>query len=365
MRAYKTLRKTSCGIQRMKRLLIFSTLVAALSSVMLSAEGQNESASLLQAIQGKVAAKPLFRDPVYDGAADPAVVWNRREHKWFMFYTNRRANARGLAGVSWVHGTRIGIAESSDGGATWKYRGTAQIDYGPQDYTQWAPDVVYQDHLYHMFLTIVPGVFTDWQHPRSIVHLTSKDLMKWKFESELKLASDKVIDPSVMQLPDGSWRLWYDNERDHKYIYYADSPDLYSWQDRGKAVGERGEGPKVFRWKNRYWMVIDVWRGLAIYSSADALKWTRQPKNILDEPGRGADDQVKGGHADVVVSGDRAFLFYFTHPGRQNPESKEDGYEQRRSSIQVVELQLKDGEIRCDRNQPTYIKLLPPGDGKD
>jgi len=34
-----------------------------------------------------------------------------------MFYTNRRSNAPGLDGVKWVHGTRIGIAESSDGGA--------------------------------------------------------------------------------------------------------------------------------------------------------------------------------------------------------------------------------------------------------
>jgi sucrose-6-phosphate hydrolase SacC (GH32 family) len=310
--------------------------------------------------ESKVAAKPLFRDPVYDGAADPVVIWNRRERRWFMLYTNRRANMPGLGGVAWVHATRIGIAESTDGGATWKYRGTAEIGYGPQDYTHWAPDVVYDGRLYHMFLTVVPGTFTDWQAPREIVHLTSADLLKWKYESRLKLASDRVIDASVIQLPDGSWRMWYNNERDKKSIYYADSPDLYSWQDRGKAVGERGEGPKVFRWKARYWMVIDVWRGLVFYSSDDALKWTRQPTRILEQPGKGADDQVKGGHADVLVSGERAFLFYFTHPGRRDPESKEDGYEQRRSSIQVVELDLKDGEVTCDRDAPTRILLKAP-----
>ena len=65
---------------------------------------------------GADAAKPLFRDPVHDGAADPVVVWNPHEKKWFMFYTNRRANvpADQTPGVTWVHGTRIGIAESSD-----------------------------------------------------------------------------------------------------------------------------------------------------------------------------------------------------------------------------------------------------------
>ena len=42
---------------------------------------------------GAIADKPLFRDPVFDGAADPVVVWNPKIKKWWMFYTNRRANA--------------------------------------------------------------------------------------------------------------------------------------------------------------------------------------------------------------------------------------------------------------------------------
>ena len=79
--------------------------------------------------------------------------------------------------------------------------------------------------------------------------------------------------------------------------------------------------------------------------------------NLLEQPGTGTDDQVKGGHADVVVSGDRAFLFYFTHPGRRGADEKKDGYEQRRSSIQVVELEYKDEALSCDREKPTYVKL--------
>lgn len=79
---------------------------------------------------GKIASKPLFRDPVYDGAANPVVIWNHKENKWFMFYTNRRANVEGLDGVTWVHGTRIGIAESSNGGVTWQYRDTCDIQCG-------------------------------------------------------------------------------------------------------------------------------------------------------------------------------------------------------------------------------------------
>ena len=106
---------------------------------------------------GKIASKPLFRDPVYDGAADPVVIWNQKEKIWFMFYTNRRANVAGLDGVTWVHGTRIGIAESSDGGATWQYRDTCDIP-SPFTETHWAPEVIEDHGTYHMYLSYVPGM---------------------------------------------------------------------------------------------------------------------------------------------------------------------------------------------------------------
>jgi hypothetical protein len=314
-----------------------------------------------------VAAKPLFRDPIYDGAADPVVIWNPLRQRWWMFYTNRRASAAGLSGVAWVHGTRIGIAESGDGGATWSYAGTAEIKLPPEigsaEPTHWAPEVITApDGTHHMFLTVVPGVFDNWQHPRSIVHLTSADLQRWQNARPLALSSDRVIDACLLRLDDGTWRLWYNNERDRKSIYFADSRDLTAWEDKGKAVGDQaGEGPKVFRWKGAYWMVTDVWSGLAVYRSDDALHWTRQTGgNLLEQPGRGVDDGVKGGHADVVVNNDRAYLFYFTHPGRSGAQATADGYEQRRSSLQVVELFEKDGRLGCDRDQPTAIDLVPP-----
>jgi hypothetical protein len=95
-----------------------------------------------------------------------------------------------------------------------------------------------------------------------------------------------------------------------------------------------------------------------VYYSDDLFNWKRQEKNLLEEPGTGPDDQVKGGHPDVVVSGGRTYLFYFTHPSRRQggPASP---YEQARSSIQVVELKYNEGEIICDRNKPTMINLLP------
>lgn len=67
---------------------------------------------------------PLFRDPIYDGAADPVIIWNRQEESWWIFYTNRRA-AGVNHGVSYMHGSDIGIASSADCGRTWTYRGIA------------------------------------------------------------------------------------------------------------------------------------------------------------------------------------------------------------------------------------------------
>jgi hypothetical protein len=155
--------------------------------------------------------------------------------------------------------------------------------------------------------------------------------------------------------------MFYNNERDGKSIYFADSPDLNEWADRGRAkgVGNRCEGPKVFRWRDKYWLIVDQWRGLGVFRSDDGEHWEAQKENLLETPGQGNEDQVQGQHADVVV-GDRAYLFYFTHPGRRGASAAASGTEQRRSSIQVVELQLKNGWLACDRDRPTAIDLVPP-----
>jgi len=310
--------------------------------------------------ENHVAPKPLFDDSIYHGAADPVIVWNKKKKEWWMFYTNRRATLNDSTGVKWVHGTPIGIASSKDG-AHWKYVDTANINYRPdKGYTFWAPDITEYNGIYHMYLTYVPGIFNDWNHPRNIIHLTSKDLLNWKYESTLKLANDKVIDASILHLPDGTWRLWYNNERDGKSIYYADSKDLYDWQDKGKAVAARGEGPKIFKWQDTYWMIIDAWKGFEVYHSDDLLNWKKQSSRLLEEGGTGKDDGVMGNHCDVVVNNDKAYIFYFTHPGRTkiNP-ARPNSFEAKRSVIQVVELKYNSGELSCDRNQPTFINLKP------
>jgi len=308
----------------------------------------------------KAVAKPLYDDPVYHGAADPVIIYNKQKKKWWMFYTNRRASLKDSTGVAWVHGTRIGIAESKDG-KEWKYVDTANINYRPDSgYTFWAPDIIQDAGVYHMYLTYVPGVFENWNHPRNIIHLTSKDLLNWKYETTLKLVNEKVIDASVFKLPGGGWRLWYNNEKDGKSIWYADSKDLYHWEDKGKAIAARGEGPKTFRWQGKFFMIVDAWKGMEVYSSDDLLTWTKQPARILEEPGKGADDQAIGGHCDVVVNDDKAYVFYFTHPGRRKDKpAARNSFDDKRSVIQLAALHYVNGEITCNRDEPVTITLKP------
>jgi len=314
---------------------------------------------------GKIAPKPLYRDPVFDGAADPSIIYDRAEQKWLMFYTNRRANVPDLTAVTWVHGTPIGIAESPDG-VSWTHRGTVDFpkdipDTAGDTPTFWAPALVYDQGVYHLFVVVVPGVFNDWQHPRNIVHVTSPDLKKWHYEGTLPLATDKVIDPCVLRLRDGTWRMWYNNERTGKTTFYADSPDLTHWTDKGSAhlPNDRGEAPLAFVWRGHTWLLIDLLgnKGLGAYRSDDALTWQRQPASLLDQPGTGKDDQNGGHHPEVLVSDNRAFLFYFVHPGVAADASAPDP---KRSSIQVVELKYVDGWLTCNRDAPTYLELAPP-----
>ncbi len=316
--------------------------------------------SIASSAQKKFAPKPLFDDPVYHGAADPVIIYNKQKKKWWMLYTNRRASINDTT-VQWVHGTRIGIAESKDG-RIWKYKDTANINYRPDSgYTHWAPDVIEHNGTYHMYLTYVPGTFKDWNHARVIIHLISKDLQNWNYQSTLKLVNEKVIDASVYKINDSLWRMWYNNEKDGKSIYYADSKDLYNWTDQGKAIAARGEGPKVFLWQQKYFMIIDAWKGMEVFSSDDLINWKKQSARILETPGKGLDDQAIGGHCDVIINNNRAFIFYFTHPGRQkNNPAQKGSFDDKRSVIQLAELKYLNGEIICDRDEPVNIKLKKP-----
>ncbi|MFC3439917.1 glycoside hydrolase family 43 [Sphingobium rhizovicinum] len=311
-----------------------------------------------------VAPKPLFRDPVHDGAADASTVHDPKSGEWVMFYTNRRADLPMEDGkdVRWVHGTAIGVARSKDG-ARWRYDGTATIPKSCTGDTLWAPEVQWLKGQWHMWLTVVPGVYRDWNAPRFIVHLTSPDLTNWTCGERLDLGSDRVIDASVLALPPkgkkpGGYRLFFNDERQNKAIVTADSSDLIHWTVGKRLTQTPGEGPKAFHWKGRTWLISDAWKGLLVMRSDDGVQWTTQPGHILATPGAQATDRAKGQHPDIIVAGDRAYILYFVHQEGE-VEAKADPQYHRRTVLQIAELKEKDGIISVDRDAPVAVRLKP------
>lgn len=63
----------------------------------------------------------------------------------------------------------------------------------------------------------------------------------------------------------------------------------------------------------------------------------------------------------MLVQGEQAYLFYFTHPEVEGmaPADFVWTYATRRTSLQVARLELVDGRPVCDRDQPFDLRLLP------
>lgn len=312
----------------------------------------------------RVPKAPLFRDPVHDGAADPVVVYNKQEKAWYMFYTNRRANVS-TQGTNWCYATKIGVAVSTDNGKNWEYAGALDLEFERGENTFWAPHVIYDKGKYHLFVTYVKGVHESWSGIGKIAHYTSKNLWDWKFRGLIPLAdNDPLLDATVYKKPNGKWGMWYKNAR-IGYTVEAVSNDLYHWDAvSGVTINDvPHEAPFVFYYKDCYWMLIDQWNGFGVYCSKDTDHWEKQGI-LLGDRGVRKDDNVRASHPGVVVTGDKAYVFYFTHPGWEkeggwgNEADKLDEagvlpHIYRRSSILVAELKVdENGRMTCDRNSP-------------
>ncbi len=295
----------------------------------------------------KSVPSPLYRDPIYDGAADPMIIKNEQTNEYFMFYTQRRAN-QFVTGVSFAHGTAIGVAVSENG-ADWHYLGALDLNFEFGHNTYWAPEIIYNpdEKLYHMFVTYIRGTYSTWDGKATLEHYTSENLIDWKHLGGLSFGSSRIIDPCIFRLPSGVWRMWYKDENQDSSTCYADSPDLYTWEYVGRTTYDAPqEGPNVFEFEGYYWMISDVWKGLGVYRSDDLTNFTRQEENILREPGNREDDNDRGAHADIIVIKDRAFIVYFTHPDRGVNF---------RSSIHLAELKVENGILTCDRNEEISV----------
>lgn len=303
---------------------------------------------------------PLFRDPIYDAPTDPVIVWNNREKLWWMLYTQRRSGYHSI-GVAHIHGTAIGVASSKDG-SKWLYRGTLpHLDFEPGHNTFWAPEIIFAEGKYHMYVSYIRGIPTDWNYPRHIVHYTADDMWDWHFENVLKLSSDKVIDACVYKTSSSTYKMWYKDEKHDSHTFSAVSSDLYNWTVCGEEISFNShEGPNVFEFKGKKWMITDEWNGLGVYTTENFSDWTRTGV-ILRDGGSRNGDGVMANHADVVVCNENAYIFYFTHPFFKNKDRHSDGFvigsEESRTCIQVAKLGYDGKTLTCDRDEPFELIL--------
>lgn len=310
----------------------------------------------------RTAPAPLFRDPIFDGAADPTVVYNRKEKKWYMFYTNRRANVS-CEGTSWVYGTHIGVASTGDHGKTWNYSGRLDLEFETGHNTFWAPNVIYDNGKYHLFVTYIQGIHNTWSGRGRIAHYVSTNLWNWKFKGLLNLSEHALLDPTVFKKPNNTWGIWYkDGVLGATVTAVGKNLDHFK-PVPGTVINDCGhEAPLVFKYRDYYWLMTDQWNGLGVYRSDDTEKWEKKGV-ILGKPGTRKEDGVRASHPEVVVVGEKAYVFYFTHPGWK----KEGGWGDttnkmdaagvlphlfKYSVIQVAELKFENGTLTCDRDAP-------------
>ena len=309
---------------------------------------------------------PLYEDPIWGGASDPVVLWNPLEKKWWMMYTQRRAYGYNI-GYSCIHGTDIGIA-SSPNARDWTYRGTAQgLIIGHGRNTFWAPEVVYEPErqIWHMYVSYIEGVPTDWTGSACIAHFTSVDLWEWHFDRILDLGSDRVIDACIYKIHAGMYKMWFKDEKCDSHTVSAVSEDLVHWKRLGEEITDcPHEGPNVFTLGGWAWMITDVWNGLGVYRSEDFTHWTRQEGNLLKEPGKRNQDGEIGNHADVYVSGGAGYLFYFVNPGFPADERSEPkhllGWKENHTVIQAALLRMENGRLICNRDLDFDITRITP-----
>ena len=80
---------------------------------------------------------------------------------------------------------------------------------------------------------------------------------------------------------------------------------------------------------------------------------------MLQTPGTREGDGTIANHADVLVTGGRAYIYYFTHPAFSMEHRRAKGYVMTagdsRTVVQAAELYVDGGRLRCDRDAPCFF----------
>jgi predicted GH43/DUF377 family glycosyl hydrolase len=210
---------------------------------------------------------------------------------------------------------------------------TSLLDGFPND-----PAVIKDGNTYVMYYAAVKGDFSDTNFVR-IFRATSNDGIDWVRDSIPRLSpgsegswdSAKVERPSMIKLPDGTYRLYYagNNVPDVEsgfQIGLATSPDGIAWStNTGNPVltpGEPGSfdelsigGARVLLKDGEYWMWYAGMSGaekmsIGLAKSQDGIVWEKKGKVLaLDVEGEES-NEVGVADAHVTWNGTEFEMFY-------------------------------------------------------
>lgn len=133
-----------------------------------------------------------------------------------------------------------------------------------------------------------------------------------------------VYAPDVMVV-DGLYRMWFGGQgRDgHDRIHLAESDDGIAWRQRGVVLKDESANhvndPSVVRVGDQYFMYytragVDVRDEIAVATSPDGVRWTKQGVAITPSAGDGWDSLLVGRPSVLVENG----LFRMWYDGRQD-----------------------------------------------
>jgi len=327
---------------------------------------------------------PIFTDPNYQGSCDPEIVWNDQLHRYFIYYTARKGNQENT-----FLGTPIGVISTADL-VNWDFEGYCKFDGvgGKKDAreTFWAPAIIAHDSFLHLFVTYKSDTLPvkgPWGGPGKIVHYktpSNNPIDGWMKVEDMHDPEINALDATVYE-SEGLFHVWYKGKLEgaaKNELFHLVSTDMKKWENRGfsqsdvfneKATGsDFEEAPYIFQWKNSFWLITDPHNGFFVYQSADGENWKFQG-TILKESGTRSLDNSIARHCSVVVKDDRAFIFYHVEPWRRYDLEKKQGNERvpifkqpvgnRRSVLQMAELELQSGRIVCNRNKQIYLTQHP------
>ncbi|MGQ8338931.1 hypothetical protein ACUNWD_20400 [Sunxiuqinia sp. A32] len=340
----------------------------------------NESLLNAQTDTGELVPAPIFVDPNYHGSCDPEIVWNESSERYFIYYTARKGNQENT-----FLGTPIGVISSSNL-ADWRFEGYCMFDGigGKKDAeeTFWAPAIISTNGFLHLFITYKPDTIPTkgaWGGPGKIVHYKTslKDPIKgWVKVEDMHDSTINALDATVYK-NENLFHVWYKGKKQgatKNELYHLTSSDFENWENQGfsksdvfneKATGSSfEEAPYIFQWKDSFWLITDPHDGFFVYKSIDGENWIFQG-TILKEGGTRNLDTSMARHCSVIVNNDRAFIFYHVEPWRRYDLEKKKGKDRlpifkqpamnRRSVLQMAELELLNGQLVCDRNKSIVI----------